>query len=108
MSGAAVVLQARMGSARLPGKVLATVGGRSMLAQAVDRLRGASGLPVVLATTLGPEDDVLVSAAEYARLTSGKAGAKPTDFVHHLLSAPKGDFPMPRRMKTKLRRVDLG
>jgi spore coat polysaccharide biosynthesis protein SpsF len=59
VSGAAVVLQARMGSARLPGKVMALVGGRPIVAQSVDRLRAASGLPVILATTLDPEDDVL-------------------------------------------------
>lgn len=69
--------------------------------------RAAEGEPQVV-TKRGKRAAVLVSAAEYARLTGGKAGAKPTDFVHHLLSAPKGDFPVPRRMKTKLRRVDLG
>lgn len=60
----AIVLQARMGSARLPGKALAIVGGRSIVAQCIDRLRGKSRLPVVLATTTSHEDDVLCTAAD--------------------------------------------
>jgi spore coat polysaccharide biosynthesis protein SpsF len=62
---AAVVLQARMGSRRLPGKVMADIAGRPILAHCVERLR-RSGLPVILATTTNPEDDVL--EAEAARL----------------------------------------
>lgn len=54
---AAVVLQARMGSQRLPGKTLATVAGRTVLEHCVERLRAVSGLPVVLATTTREEDD---------------------------------------------------
>ena len=56
---AAIVLQARMGSTRLPGKVLADLAGRSILEHCVERLRATSGLPVVLATTTLPEDDCL-------------------------------------------------
>ena len=63
---AAIVLQARMGSIRLPGKSLAPVEGRTILAHCVERLRARSGMPVVLATTTNEEDDVLV--AEAARL----------------------------------------
>lgn len=54
--GAAIVLQARMGSGRLPGKSLAPLGGRSLLARAVERLQ-RSGLPVIVATTTLPADD---------------------------------------------------
>lgn len=61
---AAIILQARMGSTRLPGKVLAVVAGKSILEHCVCRLRAHSGLPVILATTTLPEDDVLVAAAE--------------------------------------------
>jgi spore coat polysaccharide biosynthesis protein SpsF len=55
----AIVLQARMGSTRLPGKSLAQVAGRSVLAHCVERLRASSTLPVVVATTMRPEDDCL-------------------------------------------------
>lgn len=63
MRGTAIILQARMGSSRLPGKSMRVLGGRTLVAHAVTRLQ-ASGYPVVLATTTNPEDDVLVAAAE--------------------------------------------
>ena len=57
-------LQARMGSTRLPGKVLLRVQGKSILERAVERLRAARALDgvVVLTTTLD-EDNVLVEEA---------------------------------------------
>lgn len=61
---AAVVLQARMGSARLPGKSLAPIAGRTLLARVVERLRTRADLPVVLATTTLLEDDLLCEEAE--------------------------------------------
>jgi spore coat polysaccharide biosynthesis protein SpsF len=63
MEGTAVVLQARMGSTRLPGKVLARIGSRSILAHCIQRL-GASGLRVIVATTTRPEDDAIEREAE--------------------------------------------
>jgi len=54
----AIVLQARMGSERLPGKVLADIAGRPMLHHCVERLR-VSGLPIVIATTTLSEDDAI-------------------------------------------------
>jgi spore coat polysaccharide biosynthesis protein SpsF len=62
--GAAIVLQARMGSARLPGKVLADLGGRPLLDHCVERLRARSRLPIILATTTKREDDCLAGHAE--------------------------------------------
>lgn len=59
----AILLQARMGSTRLPGKSLAPIEGRSMLARCVERLQGRAELPVVLVTTTQPEDDALVVEA---------------------------------------------
>lgn len=61
--GAAIVLQARLGSTRLPGKSLAPIAGRSLLARTVERLQARSGLPVVLATTTLPADDLLCDEA---------------------------------------------
>lgn len=58
------VIQARMGSTRLPGKVLETIGGRSLLAWTVDGVRAIPGLAaVVVATTTEPADDALADAA---------------------------------------------
>ncbi len=61
---AAIVLQARMGSLRLPGKSLAPIAGRTLLARVVERLRLRADLPVVLATTTLLEDDLLCEEAE--------------------------------------------
>lgn len=62
MRGTAILLQARMGSARLPGKSMRMFAGHPLVAHAVVRLQ-ASGYPVVLATTINPEDDCLVETA---------------------------------------------
>ena len=59
---AAIVLQARIGSRRLPGKVLAPIAGRTLLEHCVERLR-ASGLPLIVATTERGEDDRLEAEA---------------------------------------------
>lgn len=57
-----IILQARLGSTRLPGKVLAPIGDKSILAHAVERLL-ASGFPVVVATTTNAEDEAIERAA---------------------------------------------
>jgi spore coat polysaccharide biosynthesis protein SpsF len=61
----AVVLQARMGSTRLPGKVLARIGRRSMLEHCIQRL-SSRGHRVIVATTALGADDVVVGAARDA------------------------------------------
>lgn len=60
-----IILQARMGSTRLPGKVLLPFFGEtSILELLVQRLQQLpSGLPVVLATSVHPADDVLAACA---------------------------------------------
>jgi glutamate-1-semialdehyde 2,1-aminomutase len=56
----AVILQARTGSSRLPGKVLADLAGRPMLAFLVERLRRCELVDrLILATTDRPADDTL-------------------------------------------------
>lgn len=61
-----IVLQARLGSRRLPGKALSRIGGRTILAHAVTRLVASGVAPVVVATTTETEDDAI--AMEAARL----------------------------------------
>jgi len=54
----AAFVQARMASTRLPGKILAEIGGRPMLMRVVGRARRAATVDaVVVATTTSPEDD---------------------------------------------------
>ena len=56
------IIQARMGSSRLPGKVLLPLGGRSILGYLVDRLRGTRMLDdIVVATTVNPGDDIIAA-----------------------------------------------
>ena len=54
------ILQARMGSSRLPGKVLASVIGQPMLALIVKRVLPARYInQLVVATTQLPQDDLI-------------------------------------------------
>jgi len=55
------IVQARMGSTRLPGKVLMDLGGKPVLARVVSRLRRCSRLSeIVVATTTSQPDDSIV------------------------------------------------
>lgn len=55
------IIQARMGSTRLPGKVLLDLAGEPMLARVVNRSRRAKTLQeTVVATTMKPEDEAIV------------------------------------------------
>lgn len=59
------IIQARLGSQRLPRKVLAPIVGSSMLAHVVARVRAASVIDeVVVATTTSPIDDAIVTEAD--------------------------------------------
>jgi spore coat polysaccharide biosynthesis protein SpsF len=59
------ILQARMGSTRLSGKVLLDLAGRTMLARVVRRVRRAPAVDeVVVATTAAPGDDPIVEECQ--------------------------------------------
>ncbi|HXC40615.1 MAG TPA: glycosyltransferase family protein [Burkholderiales bacterium] len=61
----AAVIEARMTSSRLPGKVLMPAGGKPLLAHLVERLQRAPSIHrVVLATTVNGTDDVLAQFAK--------------------------------------------
>ena len=86
-TNSAVFVVARAGSTRLPNKMLAQVGGRSVLTLQLERLRLVIGVDTVLCTTSLPIDDPLVAEAE-------RAGAKcfrgdPEDVPARLLAAAK-------------------
>jgi spore coat polysaccharide biosynthesis protein SpsF len=59
------IVQARMGSTRLPGKVLAPARGRPLLAIMLDRVRGFAEIDaVVVATTALDRDDPVAALAD--------------------------------------------
>jgi spore coat polysaccharide biosynthesis protein SpsF len=74
------VIQARLGSSRLPGKVLAPIGGRPLIAWTIAAMRAVPSLDdLIVATTDTPEDDALIR--ELGGLVSVHRGA-----VHDVLS----------------------
>lgn len=59
------IIQARMGSTRLPGKVLKDLGGETVLARVVNRTRRATLVDeVVVATSVLPADDAIARECE--------------------------------------------
>lgn len=59
------IVQARMGSTRLPGKVLRELAGETMLTRVVQRLRRAQLInQVLVATTDCPSDDAIVAECQ--------------------------------------------
>lgn len=61
------ILQARMSSQRLPGKVLEPVLGEPLILRAIERISSATALAgLVLATSTDPSDDRLAEAVEAA------------------------------------------
>jgi spore coat polysaccharide biosynthesis protein SpsF len=63
----AIVIQARSGSTRLPGKILKPVAGAPLLQRMLERVCAASSADeVIVATTQLPDDDAIVSVAAAA------------------------------------------
>lgn len=61
----AIILQARMGSTRLPGKVLLSIEGKTVLEHMLARLASVNGIDcLVVATTINPIDLPIVSLAD--------------------------------------------
>jgi spore coat polysaccharide biosynthesis protein SpsF len=67
------IVQARMGSTRLPGKVLRDLGGETMLARVVSRLRRSSRISeLVVATTDQPSDGAIVEECRRLSVDSSR------------------------------------
>jgi spore coat polysaccharide biosynthesis protein SpsF len=63
------IIQARMGSTRLPGKVLKDLCGETVLARVVNRTRRATLLDeVVVATSVLPADDAIAHECEHLKV----------------------------------------
>ena len=69
MKKVVAIIQARMSSTRLPGKVLKLASGRTMLDRMIERVRQAQSVhQVVVATTTDLEDDPIVRACRKAQV----------------------------------------
>ena len=57
-----LILQARMTSKRLPGKMMKRVGGKTILQHVYDRVKATSkSFPVIIATSTDPTDDLIAN-----------------------------------------------
>ncbi|MFL5295382.1 MAG: cytidylyltransferase domain-containing protein [Phenylobacterium sp.] len=69
------ILQARMSSSRLPGKVMAPVLGEPMIGRQVERLRRAAGIDkLMVATSTDPSDDELAAYCQSLELEVFRGG----------------------------------
>lgn len=82
-----VVVQARTGSSRLPGKVLMPLGGAPLLARMLERVIAATTrFDVLLATTTDASDDAVVAIGRRAGV--GVFRGHPTDLLdRHVMAA---------------------
>jgi spore coat polysaccharide biosynthesis protein SpsF (cytidylyltransferase family) len=118
---AAIVLQARMGSTRLPGKSMAFIEGKTLVEHCIERLRSRSGLTVLLATTTLAEDDVLADEASrlsvpvvrgaaddvLARFARAASTFELTTLVRATADNPAVDMDAPRRTLELLTRTGV-
>ena len=59
------IIEARMASTRLPGKVLKDIGGRNSLEHIINRIKSLGNISeICLATTTGTEDQVIIELAK--------------------------------------------
>lgn len=70
MNTTGAIIQARMGSTRLPGKVLEDIGGQTMLARVVTRTKRAALISkIIVATTTAAQDDTIVNECHRLQIT---------------------------------------
>lgn len=59
------IIQARMGSTRLPGKVMMKIQGKTVLDHVISRVKQSNGIDdIVIATTTKPDDDIIAEEAD--------------------------------------------
>lgn len=80
-----VIVQARVGSTRLPHKVLMTLGGQTVLGRVLSRLRWCHLVnEVVVATTDQPADDAIVDEAKRCGVRSVRGSEQDVLSRYHL------------------------
>jgi spore coat polysaccharide biosynthesis protein SpsF len=84
-----VVIQARTGSSRLPGKVLLPLAGKPLLARMIERVRAASTpFETVVATTTDASDDVVEGLCRDVDVRCFRG--HPTDLLDRHVQAARG------------------
>lgn len=79
-------IEARMGSSRLPGKVLADINGQPTIKRLVDRLRQCKELDdIVVATSVAPDDDVLAEWCASNKVACFRGSEE--DVLHRVVQA---------------------
>ena len=79
-------IEARMGSSRLPGKVLEDIHGRPALSRLLERLRQCQQLnDIVLATSVAPADDALEAWAKSEQVAYYRGSED--DVLHRVVNA---------------------
>lgn len=91
--GVVAIIQARMGSSRLPGKTMADVEGRPMLWHVVERVRQARQVDrVVVATSTAPADDLIASFCAASGIACRRGSeADVLDRYYHVAGAENAD-----------------
>ena len=81
-------IEARMGSSRLPGKVLMDINGKPTLRRLVDRLRMCRSLDdIVVATSTDPSDDILAAWCNDQDIKCFRGSEE--DVLHRVVEAHK-------------------
>lgn len=96
MSGVTAILQARMGSSRLPGKVVKEVLGRPLIGYEIERLRLCKGIEeIILATSDMDSDDPVAAVGERLGVTVFRGSeADVLDRYYQASRLAKSDFIM--------------
>src|SRR5262249_24324527 len=81
------IIQARMGSTRLPGKVMMEIAGRPLLVYLVEHISRARSLDaIVVATTTSPRDNIIIEECERRGITSFR-GSEPDVLARYVSAA---------------------
>lgn len=84
----AVIIQARMGSERLPGKVMQTLRGKSILHHVIERVqRALTTDEIIVATTDNPADEIIVQQCKFLDVASFRGSE--TDVLNRYYLAAK-------------------
>src|SRR6201994_472808 len=102
------VIQARMGSTRLPGKVLRPVAGKPLLWHIVHRLRGCQLLEdIAVATTVNPADEAVVEWCNAEGITVVR-GPEENVLARYATAAEKLDADIIVRVTSDAPFIDAG